>query len=114
MNPLNKYPKIREALYLVQWVVTGIQTVASAVLALVLGEPTEWPQWYVVALAVTPVVWTYLGLTAKATGPQPVAANAVSTSDTLYVEDEADTPFEGFEDDEDWDLPTDTLHGGNG
>jgi hypothetical protein len=87
MNPLNRYPRLREALYLLQWVVTGIQTVASATLAFVLGEPENWPQWYLATLAVTPVVWTYLGLTAK-----------------------ANVPHGG----EEFDFPTDTVHGGRG
>lgn len=112
MNPLNRYPKMREYLYLLQWTVTGIQTVASATLAFVLGEPENWPQWYLATLAVAPVLWTYLGVTAKTNVPQPVAANAVTTSDVLYV-DTAATPQDGNENDE-FDFPTDTVHGGRG
>jgi hypothetical protein len=68
MNPLDKYPAVRSALYLVQWLVTGIQTVLSAYFAFSIGVDgmADWPRWFLGSLAVAPVLWTYLGLTAQA------------------------------------------------
>lgn len=67
MNPLNDYPAIRRVLYIVQWVYNGVLTVAGATfVALGRTDVTTLPTWYVLALAVGPVLWTYLGLTAQA------------------------------------------------
>lgn len=85
MNPLNNYPRIRSLLYLLQWAVTGVQTVLSAYFAFEFGNEVDaWPEWFLASLAVAPVLWTYLGLTAR---------NNV-TDDT--------------------NLPTHTIHGGTG
>lgn len=56
-------PNARKALYTVQWAVNGILTVAGAFFAAT-GQADTLPSWYVVALAVGPVLWTYLGVTA--------------------------------------------------
>lgn len=65
MNPLDQYPQIRAALYLVQWVVNGVLTIAGVVFATT-GTPLDLlPEWYVLALAIAPVLWTYLGITAQ-------------------------------------------------
>lgn len=65
MNPLDQYPAIRKALYVVQWVVNGVLAVAGAVF-LARGTALDaLPEWYVLALAVGPVLWSYLGLTAQ-------------------------------------------------
>lgn len=65
MNPLDQYPAVRKAFYFVQWVVNGVLAVAGAVF-LVQGTSLEdLPQWYVLAGAIGPVLWTYLGITAQ-------------------------------------------------
>lgn len=69
MNPLDRYPSVRAALYLFQWVVNGVLTIAGVVFVS-LGTPLDsLPQWYVLALAVAPALWTYLGITAQANTP---------------------------------------------
>lgn len=57
-------PKIRKTLYTIQYIVNGVLTVAGAFFAAT-GQADSLPSWYVVALAVGPVLWTYLGLTAS-------------------------------------------------
>ena len=104
MNPLNRYPKVREALYLVQWIVTGIQTVLSAAFAFIYGDMTGWPDWFLLSLAVAPVLWTYLGTTAKANVNQPVEVQGVVTM--------PEASPEGYEVTDEFDLPTDSPHGG--
>lgn len=69
MNPLDSYPAIRSALYLVQWVVNGVLTIAGVVFV-TQGTPIDrLPEWYVLALAIAPALWTYLGLTAQRNVP---------------------------------------------
>lgn len=69
MNPLDQYPQIRSALYLLQWVVNGALVIAGVVFA-TLGTPIDrLPEWYVLALAIAPVLWTYLGVTAQKNTP---------------------------------------------
>lgn len=64
-NPLDKHPKIREVALATQWVVTGVQTVLSALFAFMYGNPADWPVWFLGSLAVAPVLWAYLGRTAQ-------------------------------------------------
>ena len=66
MNPLTNHPQIRAALYIVQWVVNGILTIAGTVFVALGTSLDALPTWYVLALAIAPVLWTYLGLTAQA------------------------------------------------
>ena len=78
-NPLDQYPSARSALYLVQWLVTGIQSIISAYLAAI-GTPLEdWPQWFLASLSVAPVLWTYLGITAQ--NNTPVSGNRDTTNE---------------------------------
>jgi len=65
VNPLDRYPAIRAALYLAQWVFNGITVVLSAVFTFTTGMPDDWPRWYLGILAVAPVLWAYLGRTAQ-------------------------------------------------
>lgn len=66
MNPLDKHPKVREILLLIQWLVTGAQAVCSALFLFIYGEsPDQWPVWFMASLAVAPVLWAYLGFTAQ-------------------------------------------------
>lgn len=65
INPLDRNPAARRVLYDVQWGITGLQTVFSAFFAFMYGSPTEWPEWFLATLAVLPVLWSYLGITAK-------------------------------------------------
>lgn len=71
MNPLNDLPAVRKVLYVVQWIINGI-LVVSGVVFLTQGTSTEeLPDWYVLALAVGPVLWTYLGITAQQNVDEP-------------------------------------------
>jgi hypothetical protein len=65
MNPLDQYPAVRKALYLLQWVVNGVLAVAGAVFAVQDTAIDALPEWYVLTLAIGPVLWTYLGITAQ-------------------------------------------------
>ena len=71
MNPLDSYPKARKALYAVQWVVNGVLTIAGVVFVAQGTALDALPQWYVLALAIAPVLWTYLGLTAQSNVDPP-------------------------------------------
>lgn len=69
MNPLNSYPAARKALYTIQWFLNGVATVLGAFFVATQTGAEDLPQWYVVGLAVLPVLWTYLGLTAAGNTP---------------------------------------------
>jgi len=69
MNPLDQYPQIRQALYLVQWVVNGVLTIAGVVFVTLGTGLDSLPSWYVLTLAVAPALWTYLGITAQSNTP---------------------------------------------
>lgn len=69
MNPLNDYPAARLWLYRVQWVLNGVIAVLGAYFAVTQTAIDDLPQWYVVTLAVLPVLWTYLGVQAAANTP---------------------------------------------
>lgn len=93
-NPLNKYPKIREYLYLLQWLVNGVLAVA-AVVFLVQGRNLEdVPTWYAYAVAIGPVLWTYLGITAQ-TNVTPTLTDdyTIDEDDDLSYEDAGGQPF---------------------
>lgn len=80
MNPLEQYPKIRSALYFVQWAVNGLLAVAGAIFVARQTPLDQLPEWYVLACAIGPVVWAYLGMTAQRnvnTGPITVAGTVV-------------------------------------
>lgn len=64
MNPLDEYPAVRKALYKIQWTLNGIATVLGAYFVAAQIAPEDLPRWYVIGLAVLPVLWTYLGVTA--------------------------------------------------
>lgn len=64
-NPLDRYPAVRQVLYLAQWLITGIQSVFSAYFAFAEGTPEDWPRWFLASLAVGPVFWAYFGRTAQ-------------------------------------------------
>lgn len=66
VNPLDSLPQVRKVLYVVQWIVTGVQAVLAAYFGALSDRPLDrWPEWFVVSLAVAPVLWTYLGITAS-------------------------------------------------
>lgn len=69
MNPLSNYPGVRSALYLVQWVANGVLTIAGVVFATMGTAIDSLPMWYVLSLAIAPVLWTYLGVTAQQNTP---------------------------------------------
>lgn len=69
MNPLDNLPQVRKVLYVIQWVLNGAATVLGAYFAAADRPIDRLPEWYVVALAVLPVLWTYLGITASKNVP---------------------------------------------
>ncbi len=71
MNPLDNLPQVRKVLYVIQWVLNGVATVLGAYFAAVGRDIDRLPEWYVVSLAVLPVLWTYLGITASKNTPAP-------------------------------------------
>lgn len=78
MNPLEQFPKVRNTLYIVQWVV-NLALGALGVALVALGES---PLWFVITTAVFNFVWSYTGLTAQA-----------NTSTTPAVEGREDFEF---------------------
>jgi hypothetical protein len=70
MNPLEQYPGVRKALYTLQWIANGVLTIAGVVFTAQGTSLDALPRWYVLALAIAPVLWTYLGLTASANTPE--------------------------------------------
>lgn len=66
MNPLEQYPGVRKALYTLQWIANGVLTIAGIVFAANGTAIDSLPKWYVLALAIAPALWAYLGLTASA------------------------------------------------
>lgn len=69
MNPLNDYPGARKSLYTLQWLVGGVLVVAGAYFTLSGTDIDALPRWYVVTAGLSPVVWTYLGVTAAQNVP---------------------------------------------
>lgn len=77
MNLLEKYPKVREALYDVQWVVNLLLGIAGVVLT-ILGQS---PLWYVIVVAVFNFVWSYTGTVARANVSDPLLVEAPLETD---------------------------------
>ncbi|MGY0390827.1 hypothetical protein ACWZJV_27960 [Nocardioides sp. WG-D5] len=73
MNPLNKYPKVREFALMIQWITTGLTTVGGIALAGIYDGVDRIPGWYNVAVMGLAALWTYTGLTAQGnvTGTDP-------------------------------------------
>ena len=69
MNPLDSLPRVRAALYAVQWIANGVLTIAAIVFATNGTAIDALPRWYVLAIAIAPALWTYLGITAQADTP---------------------------------------------
>ena len=61
MNPLDTHPKIRKALYVVQWALNGV----LGLIGVILTARGESPAWFVIVGLVFNFVWTYTGLTAS-------------------------------------------------
>ena len=77
MNPLEQYPGVRKALYTLQWIANGVLSIAGVVFTAQGTNLDALPKWYILALAIAPVLWTYLGLTASANvEPDPPAPPA--------------------------------------
>lgn len=68
MNPLANYPKIRKALYNIQWVSSGLMLLIAAAFA---ASQTALPAWYAVVSAVLSALWAYTGITASSNINQP-------------------------------------------
>jgi len=69
MNPLSDMPGVRRVLYIIQWVINGILVIAGAVFLAQGTDLEDLPEWYVLALAIGPVLWTYLGIQAQTNTP---------------------------------------------
>lgn len=67
MNPLDSYPGVRKALYLVQWLVNLVMGVLGIVFLNdnLDGVPTQ----YTLAGLILAFVWTYTGITAQTNTP---------------------------------------------
>lgn len=65
MNPLNRYPKVREFALMIQWITTGLTTVGGIALAGIYEGVDQIPGWYNVTVMVLAALWTYTGLTAQ-------------------------------------------------
>lgn len=58
---LSDYPRVRKALYLIQFAVSGV----LLLIAVGYGAAQEsLPRWYAITTAVATALWTYLGITA--------------------------------------------------
>lgn len=68
MNPLDQYPAVRKALYVVQWLVNLVLGTVGVVLV-ALGDS---PLWFVITGAALNFVWTYTGITASGNVQKPV------------------------------------------
>jgi hypothetical protein len=73
MNPLNDYPKIRKALYKVQWLLAGVTLVLGAYFVLAGYAVEDLPRWYVIGNGLLPVIWGYLGVQADTNTTPPSA-----------------------------------------
>jgi hypothetical protein len=62
-NPLNEYPRIRKAVYAVQWAISGV--LGATGVALIAIDPQDIPLWYTIATGVVAFAWTYTGVTAS-------------------------------------------------
>lgn len=71
MNPLDQYPGVRKALYLIQWIANGIMGVLGIVF-LNDSEPGV-PSQFTLAGLILAFVWTFTGITAQTntTAPTP-------------------------------------------
>jgi uncharacterized membrane protein YhdT len=65
MNPLDQYPEARKYLYMLQWIVNGVVTIAGAYFLIDGTAMEDLPRWYVLTVGIAPVLWTYLGITAQ-------------------------------------------------
>lgn len=76
-NPLDNMPEVRKILYVIQWVYNGAAALLGAYFVVKQTAPDSLPEWYVLGLAIGPVLWTYLGLTASGnvTGKTPDGKN---------------------------------------
>lgn len=67
MNPLNDYPGARKALYLLQWITTGLTGIGGIYYA---SQSADVPTWYTLTVAILAFVWTYTGITAAQNVPE--------------------------------------------
>lgn len=81
MNPLNEYPRIRKAVYAVQWVVSGV--LGATGVALLAIDPHNIPLWYTIATGVVAFATVYTGVTANrnVTGNDPAGVPIKEVTD---------------------------------
>ena len=80
MNPLENYPKIRQHLYLVQWLGNGILAIIAAVLLVMEQSPV----WFVATAAGWNAFCTYTGFTAQQNTPASDAEIQRAVEEELY------------------------------
>ena len=85
MNPLDAYPELRKYLYMFQWVVNAVVTVAGAVFLIQGTSMDDLPEWYVLTVGVAPVLWTVLGITAQ-TNVTPALPAPADPEQPMYPE----------------------------
>lgn len=90
-NPLDANPKVRSALYLVQWLWNLAFGIAGIVL-LALGLE---PLWFIIAGSVASFVWTYTGLAAKRHVPDPATVPGEVVQPSLFDEVDDSGGFDG-------------------
>lgn len=67
MTPLDQYPRLRAALYLIQWIGSGLLAITTAVVAVLMGG--DIPVWLIAITAGFNVFTTYTGITAHGNVP---------------------------------------------
>lgn len=89
MNPLDKYPAVRAALYLIQWIASGVLLVTSAVVLAVTDGSA--PLWLTATTVGFNAFTAYTGLTAQVnTGVSRNPANDTDEYDVLADYDSVD------------------------
>lgn len=84
-TPLDNYPGVRKALYLIQWLVSLVMGVLGIILAANSGGIGDLPAWYNTTALVLTFVWTYTGITAQTnTSPTP-APDQVGSANPLIL-----------------------------
>lgn len=70
-NPFENNPTFRKVTYRAQWLINGALAVLAAFFAATSDGITDFPKWYLVLVAVLPVLWTYLGVQADTNTSAP-------------------------------------------
>lgn len=82
---LSDYPRVRKALYTVQFVVSGVLLLLGVGYG---AAEAGLPEWYGVVSAVAAALWTYLGITAASNTPaepEPLHRDELGQSALILV-----------------------------